>query len=283
MRSTRKPGERFKGQTVLVTGSGQGIGMVTAMRFAEEGAQVAVVARRDLAKAQSVVDRIKAAGGVAQAFTCNVRRVAEIQALVSAVVDAFGTIDILFNNAGADYATPMGTTREADYDRMQESNLKGTFFVMNSVVPIMKEKQSGKIINMTAMLVDVPVARMGLYCATKAAIGMLTRCMAWELAPHGINCNAIAPGNTITKEHQKIFDNPAYADVVDYFVSRTPARKRKWSGPEDIAEAVLFLASEEADGMYGTTLVFDEGMSQGWSGVTSNGRPLIPDEVMDKD
>jgi len=282
MKCNRRPGERFKDKVVLVVGSSQGIGMVTAMRFAEEGARVAITARNSMEKAQKVVDAIAANGGSARPFVCHVRRVEEIKALVQGVVDAFGTIDVLVCNAGVDYGTEMGATSVEDFDYMQETNLRGTYFAMNEVVPLMKTKGEGKIVCVTAMAAQMPIGGMGLYCATKAAIEMLVRCMAWELAPHGINCNVIAPGNTITKEHAVIFDNPEFADIVEYFTSRTPAGKRRWSSPEDTAEAILFLASEEADGMYGARLLFDEGMSQGWSGVTSEGRPLIPSALVPK-
>lgn len=267
--------KRFADQVVVVTGSSQSIGRVTAQRFAEEGARVAVVASADLAKAQRVVDQIVAAGGVAKAFVCNVRVLKEVRKLIADVVQAFGTVDILVNSAGVDYPTFIGETTESDFDQMVEAHLKGTYFAIDTVVPIMKAKGRGKIVNVSAQCSFMPTGGMALYCAVKGAINNLTRGLVWELAPHGININCIAPGNTVSPEHAAIMESEDTSDMAEWFLERTPS-KRKYSTPEDTAGAILFLCSEEALGMHGSILLYDEGMAAGWNGVTRKGRPILP-------
>ncbi len=260
-REERVPG-KLAGKVALITGGSSGIGEAVALRFAAEGAKVAVVASAQLAKAEDVVARIAKAGGTAHAFVADVRSAGAANDLVRKAKDAFGRIDILVNSAGVFYATPVGATAEADLDRMIDTNLKGTLHMINAVAPGMKEQQGGKIINLASVAGVVGVGQFSAYTATKAAIIMLTRSVAIELAKSGINVNAIAPGNTATPMNADIRTKPEMKPVYDFMASRTPSA-RVYSPPEEMAGAILFLASDDAKAMHGSTLLADEGVAAG--------------------
>lgn len=253
---------KLKDKVALVTGGSSGIGTAISLLFAKEGAKVAVVANSDLKKAQTVVDEITVAGGSAQAFTSDITKASNVEALVKKVKDAFGGIDILVNSAGVFYPTPAGETKAADSDRMIDINLRGLFYAVNAVVPLMKARGSGKIINMSSVAGVMGFGTYAIYCATKAGVAHMTKALALELAPHGINVNAIAPGNTATPMNEDIRTDPELKPVYDYMASRTPSA-RTYSTAEEMAGIALLLASEDGRAMHGTTIVSDEGLSAG--------------------
>lgn len=277
MSASKDRSYRFENKVVLMAGSSNGIGRVTAGRFAAEGAKVAVVASSSIEKARTVAQEISQKGGIAEPFQTDISDVAAIEKLVSDVVSQFGTIDILVNTAGTHYATYVGETTEEEYDGLVDVNLKGAYFLMNAVAPIMKKQGAGKIVNVTAQFADIPMSTMGLYSASKAALKSLTAAMAWELGPFGINCNAVAPGNVITPEWGNLAENKEFADVFDWFKEATPSM-RKVSTADDAAGLILFLASDQANSIFGETLVADEGMTRAWSGFLSNGVAIFPDK-----
>jgi 3-oxoacyl-[acyl-carrier protein] reductase len=254
---------RFDDKVVLVTGGSQGIGAAICRRFSREGAQVAVVASADRDKAKTVADGINAAGGKAQPFACNVAAVAEIERLVADVLQAFGRIDILVNAAGVFYPTRIGATDEAMFDRMCDINLKGTFFMCNAVAPHMIERGSGKIVNLGSTSGVVGRADYLVYSATKAAVMHMTRALGVALAPHGINANAIAPGNTETPMNEQVRTSPEFAAMRETIAKRTPS-KRLFADPDEIAGAALFLASEDAQSMFGSVMLMDQGITAGY-------------------
>ena len=137
---------RLKGQVAIITGGSQGIGEALARRYAAEGAKVAIINRTEQ-KALAVVEAIRAAGGDATAVRADVSRISEIERAVARVVEAYGTIDILVNNAGAYLMSPLGSTAEQDFDAMVNTNVKGTFFLCQSVLPVFERNGRGKIIN----------------------------------------------------------------------------------------------------------------------------------------
>lgn len=253
---------KLRNKVALITGGSSGIGKATAELFAAEGAVVAVVAGSSLAKAEAVAAPITKGGGQAKAFVADVRSVSAIRALVDSVTDVCGPIDILMNSAGVYIPNVIGETTEAEYDRMLDINLKGTFFVINAVAPGMKERRYGKIINVASISAYRGAPNYSLYCMVKAAIVMLTRTLATDLAPYDINVNAIAPGNTATPLNEKTRMDPAFADLMAAKAAATPSN-RTYSPPEEMAKAALFLASDEVRAMHGSTILLDEGASAG--------------------
>jgi NAD(P)-dependent dehydrogenase (short-subunit alcohol dehydrogenase family) len=255
-------GMSFANKVVLVTGGSSGIGEAAARAFAAAGAKVAIVASSDPAKAAPIVRDIEAAGGRALAFAADVASASAVRQLVADVRAALGEIDILVNAAGVYYATPVGETSEADYDRMADINLKGTFLTINEVAPHMKARKSGKIVNVASVAAVMGVREFSLYCALKAGVAMLTRTLARELAPFDININSVAPGNTATPLNLAYRTDPIYEAYRAGIAAATPSNTL-FSAAEDIAGAILFLASDAARAMHGSMLLMDEGVSTG--------------------
>ena len=253
---------KLANKVALVTGGTAGIGEAIALCFAAEGARVAVVASRDLGKAQTVVTKIEAAGGMARPFRANIADVAEIRAMVAAVVAAFGDVEILVNCAGIVGLTPAGATTEADYDRLLDINLKGTFFCIDAVVAAMKARGAGHIINISSIGGLIGSANLSAYCASKAGVICLTKALARELAPHGIHVNAVAPGHTATPGNEELRTRPEHRDYVEFIAARTPSG-RTHSEPDDMARAALFLASADGRAMHGSVMLLDEGYTAG--------------------
>ena len=251
---------RLAGRTALILGGSSGIGRATAKLFAREGARVAVVASGSLAKAEAVAGAIARDGGDARAYAADVRDVAQLRALVAAVEADMGPIAILVNSAGVFYPTAIGEVEETAYDRMIDINLKGVFFAIDAVVPGMKARRTGHIVNVASVAGIRGSATYPLYAASKAAVIMLTKSLAGALAPHGIHINAIAPGNTATEMNEAHRDDPANAGHMAATAAATPST-RPYSPPEDMAAAILFLCAGEVNAMHGTTILLDEGLS----------------------
>ena len=253
---------RLEGKTALVTGGSSGIGEAIALRFAAEGARIAVAGSSDLAKAERVVQQIEAAGGQAQAFVADVRNVGAVKALVADVKAAFGRIDILVNSAGIFEPNFIGETTEVQFDEMMDINVKGSFFAINEVAPIMIEQGGGKIVNLSSVTGVMGFKTFSVYCATKAAINLLTRSLALELSPHNVAVNAILPGNTATPMNEKIRSEPQFEEMLEGMTAVTPST-RTYSNADDMASAALFLCSEDGRAAHGSLMLLDEGISCG--------------------
>ena len=249
---------KLQDKVALITGGTSGIGEAIAIRFASEGAKIGVVASADIGKAEKVVDKVTAAGGIGQAFVANVSKVSEIEALVEAVAIAFGEIHILVNSAGIVGGTPAGATSEMDYDRIMDTNLKGTFFCANAVVPLMKAKGSGHIVNISGIGAFKGSSGSAAYSASKAGVISVTEALASELAPHGIHVNAIAPGPTATPGNGHLRTGPGSEDRLREQAKRTRSG-RPYSSADDMARAALFLVCEDGIAMHGSVIVLDEG------------------------
>ena len=253
---------KLQDKTALITGGSSGIGEAIAIKFAAEGAAVAVLARADAGRAQAVVDKIADRGGTATPYAADVTDAGAVDALVEKVVADLGRIDILVNSAGVFYPTPVGETDADAYDRMVDINLKGTFLMIDAVAPHMRARRYGKIVNLSSICATMGFKGYAVYCATKAAIVMLTKTLALELAGDNVNVNAIAPGNTASPMNADIRTKPELRAFYDEITARTPSGQA-YSSPDDMAETALFLASDASRAMHGSTLLMDEGFSAG--------------------
>lgn len=253
---------RFENKVALVTGGSSGIGAETCTRFAEEGATVAVVASSSLEKAQTTVDRC-GDKAKAKAFACDVSDLAQIDRLVADVISEFGRIDILVNAAGVFYPTRIGETDEDMYDRMADANLKGCFFMCNAVAPHMIKSGGGKIVNLASAAGIAGRSNYIVYSAVKAGVINMTRSLAAALAPHDINVNCLAPGNTATAMNENVRTEPEYAEIFET-IKKNTLSNRPFADPREMAGAVLFLCSQDAAAAHGTMLLMDEGLSAGY-------------------
>ena len=239
-------------RVALITGGGQGIGRAVALRFAGEGAKVVAI---DIVaeSARAVADEIKAAGGEAMAAKCDVTRRDQIDALVGQVLAAYGQIDILCNNAGITRDARLVKMTEDEFDSVVDVNLKGVFNLTQAVAPHMIERGYGRVISASSIVGLYGNFGQTNYVATKAGVIGMTRVWARELGPKGITANAIAPGFIATDMIKTVPQK-----VLDDFAGRTPVRRL--GTPEDVANAYLFLASEESGFINGIVLSVDGGL-----------------------
>jgi NAD(P)-dependent dehydrogenase (short-subunit alcohol dehydrogenase family) len=245
----------LKGKTALITGGNSGIGLATAKRLHAAGARVAITGT-DAGKLEAARRDI---GGDTLAIRADVRSLAELKAMAETVGAAFGKLDILFANAGVAYGTPIGTTDEESFDRLMDTNVKGVFFTVQSVLPIMAD--GGSIVLNTSWLGQVGTAGRAALSASKAAVRSFTRVLAAELVGRKIRVNAVSPGPIETPIHrshgQTEEEFRVYAEKVG---SKVPAGRM--GRPEEIAAAVLFLASDSSSYMLGAEIAVDGGLGE---------------------
>lgn len=251
---------RFADKIALVTGGSSGIGAKIAEALAAEGAVVFVTASGSIDKAKAVTDGINARRGLAKPIAMNVTDPAAVKEQVNAIVADEGKIDILVNAAGIFLPTPPGETEPAVVDRMIDTNVKGTWNCVQAVVPHMKAARHGKILNFSSVAGLTAFKGFAIYSASKAATAMMTKVLAAELAPFDINVNAIAPGNTATPMNEAMRGDPEQAAILEAMKAMTPSNTT-FSDPAEIAAAALFLLSDAARPILGTTLLADEGIS----------------------
>ncbi len=243
----------FTGKTAIVTGGAKGIGRGCAELLAENGANV-VIADMNFEMAKTVEDALAQKGLRAKAVRVNVKEVGDIEKMVKAAADTFGTVDILVNNAGIFHATPIEDITEEEWDNILAINLKSVFFATQKVLPYMKEKKHGKIVNLSSLAGRNGGITNGMgYSATKAGIVGLTRGFASRLAKYGINVNAIAPGSTDTG----ILDGLPKEET-DRLVASIPLGR--FGKIDEVASAIVYLCSEEASFITGAVLDVNGGM-----------------------
>jgi 3-oxoacyl-[acyl-carrier protein] reductase len=244
---------RLENRVALITGGASGFGKGIAETFAREGARIAV-ADIDHAGARKVAASIS---NKALAIACDVSKRADVQAAVEATVEAFGTIDILVNNAGTSHVRgPMLEVDEAEFDRLMAVNVKSVFLFAHTVVPLMRKKKSGVIINIGSTAGIRPRPGLTWYNASKGAVNLLSKSMAVELAPDGIRVCAVAPVMAETPLLPTFMggDSP---ELRAQFKATIPLGR--FAGIADVARATLFLASDEAAFLTGNVLEVDGG------------------------
>jgi 3-oxoacyl-[acyl-carrier protein] reductase len=244
-------GMRLQNKVALITGAGRGIGRATALRFAAEGAAV-VVADIDLAVVEAVVAEITAVSGSALAVQVDVTNREAVQEMVQAAVTQYGRVDILVNNAGITRDAQLIKMSAAAFDQVVDVNLKGVFNCTQAAAPFMIEQGSGVILNASSVVATYGNFGQSNYVASKAGVVGLTKVWARELGRKGIRVNAVAPGFIHTRMTEGIPDK-----VMDKLTERIPLQRL--GQPEEIANAYLWLASDEAAYITGHTLAVDGG------------------------
>ena len=245
------------GKTAIVTGGGKGIGRAIALGLAQCGVNVVVAARTE-DELKAVAGEITDGGGQALAVVTDLTVNGHLDNLVEETIKTFKGIDILVNNSARSFLRPLMELREDGWDKIFDTNCKGAFLLSRAAAKDMMEKGGGRIINITTTGAVRGGAGMGVYHASKAALTMLTMCMAVEWAPFNINVNAVGPGMTKTAFSQPIWANPAVEKQIS---GRIP--KGRLADPEDIVGAVLFLCSEGASFITGQSLYVDGGFLAG--------------------
>ena len=243
----------LSGKTAIVTGGGRGIGRAIALGLARSGASV-VVSSRTQKEIEAVVEEVKKLGGKAIAVVTDLTVNEQLENLVNVTVKEFGKIDILVNNAARSFLRSLLDLREDGWDKVFNTNVKAVWLLSRSVARKMMERKSGKIINITTVGAEKAELGMAAYGCSKAALKMLTRCMAREWAQYGIQVNAVGPGLTRTDFSKPIWSNPEVAKHVSAAIPMG-----RLAEPEEIVGSVLFLASDAAQFITGHSIYVDGG------------------------
>ena len=260
-RSSRDTMFRLDQKITLVTGAGSGIGAAIAQTFAQAGARV-LVADRDQPAGQKTVDTIKAAGGQADFALLDIAREDDCQRVAGEVLQKYGRLEVLVNNAGIGHVGTILQTEGKDLDRLYAVNVRGAFNLCKAFLPSMLERKAGNIINLASIGGVVGIKDRLAYCTTKFAMVGLTKCLALDHAKDGVRVNCICPGRVETpfvKARLAEYPDPeqAYRDMAS---TQAIGRMAK---PEEIAAAALYLASDESSFVTGTDFIIDGGWTAG--------------------
>lgn len=249
---------RFKDRVAMVTGAAQSIGRAIALQLAGEGAVIAV-ADVNLDGAQETVRLAEAQGSGGVAIRTDVTQWAQVRDCVARILAEYGRIDVLVNVAGIDHKATVWDLEEKDWDRVLDVNLKGVFLTCKAVLPAMIERRRGRIVNISSMAGRTGEAFTSPYCASKFGVIGFTQCVAFEAGRYGITANCVCPGPTATPLIEQAvrqgaerwgMEPDAFRDWM--YISRTPLGR--FATPEDIARAVAFLASDDAEFITGIAL-----------------------------
>jgi NAD(P)-dependent dehydrogenase (short-subunit alcohol dehydrogenase family) len=246
--------DEFRGKVAIITGGGSGIGAATAHLFASQGVKV-VIANRSTKTGEAVVNEIQQKDGEARFIATDVSNPQQVAALVEQTVQAYGKVDILFNNAGVANVQPFWEIEEDAWEKTIQINLNGQFYCAKYAAPHMIARKQGAIINMSSVLAYATNPGLTAYSATKTGIIGLTRAMALDLAPFGVRVNCIVPGSIDTPMMWDGYDEEALPEIRRIAAESVPVGRV--AQPEEIATAVVFLASSAASLVNGTSLVAD--------------------------
>lgn len=249
---------RLINKVIMITGAGSGIGKSTALLFGQEGAHV-IVNDLDAIKGAETASEIQANGGKALFLQADVTDPESVKTMVDRAIEACGRIDVLFNNAGISGVGALHELEPEQWDRVIRVNIRGVFLPSKYVIPQMMEQRSGSIINMSSCVAEIGLARRASYAATKGAVLALTKSMQVDYAPFNIRVNALLPGTILTP----FVENYLKTSYDDPEVAIKSLKSRQLSDelgtPEDVAQAALFLASDESKFMMGSPLYIDGG------------------------
>jgi glucose 1-dehydrogenase len=247
---------KLENKVALVTGGNQGIGRGIALRLAEDGADVAIVYRKDQHEAEEVVHDIEGRNRRGIAIRGDLAIVRDMEHAVSEAISRLGQLDILINNAGVEKNAPFWEVTEQDYDAVMNVNLKAAFFVTQAMVRHLRDShRAGKIINISSVHEELAFPHFTSYCASKGGVKMITRNLAIELAPLGITVNSVAPGAIKTPINRALLDDQT---KLKSLLNNIPLNRM--GEPADVAGAVSFLASSDADYITGASIVIDGGL-----------------------
>ena len=251
--------QRFSGKTVIVTGGGGGIGGAACQRFASEGANVAVF-DMNLASAEKVAAAIATAGGKAQAFACDITQRDQVDAAVAATQAAFGSVDVLVNNAGWDIFKPFTKTVPAEWEKLIAINLVGALHMLHAVLPVMAAKGGGRIVNIASDAGRVGSSGEAVYAACKGGLISLSKTLAREHARHNITVNVICPGPTDTALLDGFKQGAANPEkLMEAFAKAIPLGRIGQAS--DLAGAIAFMASDDAGFVTGQVLSVSGGLT----------------------